>query len=91
LVKANSEGQPGPQDYGLTHADGANMLGEALAPHGGVVMWQTLDSKIDPQRFAAVQKRLDAQLAHATKWRDTCIRYFQSVNHKPLPTYLNQP
>lgn len=53
--------------------------------------WQTLDSKIDPQRFAAVQKRLDAQLAHATKWRDTCIRYFQSVNHKPLPTYLNQP
>jgi alpha-glucuronidase len=91
LVKANSEGQPGPQDYGLTHADGANMLGEALAPHGGVVMWQTLDSKIDPQRFAAVQKRLDAQLAHVTNWRDTCIRYFQSVNHKPLPTYLNQP
>jgi alpha-glucuronidase len=41
LVKANSEGQPGPQDYGRTHADGANMLADALAPHGGVVMWRT--------------------------------------------------
>lgn len=40
LVKANSEGQPGPQDYGRTHADGANMLADALAPHGGVVMWR---------------------------------------------------
>ena len=40
LVKANSEGQPGPQDYGRTHADGANMLAEALAPYGGVVMWR---------------------------------------------------
>jgi alpha-glucuronidase len=40
LVKANSEGQPGPQDYQRTHADGANMLAEVLAPHGGVVMWR---------------------------------------------------
>ncbi|RZL29865.1 MAG: alpha-glucuronidase, partial [Rubrivivax sp.] len=40
LVKANSEGQPGPQDYGRNHADGANMMAEALAPHGGVVMWR---------------------------------------------------
>jgi len=40
LVKANSEGQPGPQDYGRTHADGANVLADALAPHGGVVMWR---------------------------------------------------
>jgi alpha-glucuronidase len=40
LVKANSEGQPGPQDYGRSHADGANMLAAALAPHGGVVMWR---------------------------------------------------
>lgn len=40
LVKANSEGQPGPQDYGRSHADGANMLAEAVAPHGGVVMWR---------------------------------------------------
>ena len=40
LVKANSEGQAGPQDYGRTHADGANMLAEAVAPYGGIVMWR---------------------------------------------------
>lgn len=40
LVKANSEGEPGPEDYKRTHADGANMLADALAPHGGVVMWR---------------------------------------------------
>ena len=41
LVKADSEGQPGPQDYKRTHADGANMLADALAAHGGIVMWRT--------------------------------------------------
>lgn len=40
LVKANSEGEPGPMDYGRTHVDGANMLADALAPHGGIVMWR---------------------------------------------------
>jgi alpha-glucuronidase len=40
LVKANSEGQPGPQNYNRTHADGANMLADAVAPHGGIVMWR---------------------------------------------------
>lgn len=40
LVKANSEGQPGPCDYGRTHAEGANMLAEALKPYGGIVMWR---------------------------------------------------
>jgi len=40
LVKANSEGQPGPQDYKRTHADGANMLAEAVSPHAGVVIWR---------------------------------------------------
>jgi alpha-glucuronidase len=40
LVKADSEGQPGPQAYGRTHTDGANMLADALAPHGGIVMWR---------------------------------------------------
>jgi alpha-glucuronidase len=40
LVKANSEGQPGPSDYKRTHAEGANMLADALAPHGGVLMWR---------------------------------------------------
>lgn len=40
LVKANSEGQPGPQDFGRTHADGANMLADALKPFGGIIMWR---------------------------------------------------
>lgn len=40
LVKANSEGQPGPGDYNRTHADGANMLADALKPYGGIVMWR---------------------------------------------------
>ena len=52
LVKANSEGQPGPQDYGRTHADGANVLADALAPHKGIVMWRAFiyDEKVDPDR-----------------------------------------
>ena len=41
LVKANSEGQPGPFDYGRSHAEGANMLADALRPHGGIVMWRS--------------------------------------------------
>ena len=50
LVKANSEGQPGPQDYGRNHADGANMLADALAPHGGIVMWRAfVYSKDQPE------------------------------------------
>ncbi|GAB3820829.1 alpha-glucuronidase family glycosyl hydrolase [Pontibacter rugosus] len=40
LVKANSEGQPGPQNYGRNHADGANMLADAVADKGGIVMWR---------------------------------------------------
>jgi len=40
LVKANSEGQPGPQQYGRNHADGANMLADALKPFGGILMWR---------------------------------------------------
>src|SRR5690606_11118526 len=39
-IKANSEGQPGPHDYGRSHADGANMFADALAPYGGVVCWR---------------------------------------------------
>ena len=41
LVKANSEGQPGPFDYGRSHADGANMLADALKPYGGIVLWRS--------------------------------------------------
>ncbi len=52
VVKANSEGQPGPQDYGRTHADGANVLADALAPHGGIVMWRAFvyNAEVDPDR-----------------------------------------
>lgn len=51
LVKANSEGQPGPMDFGRTHADGANMLAEALKPHKGLVMWRAfVYSPIDADR-----------------------------------------
>ena len=52
LVKANSEGQAGPQTYGRTHADGANMLGNALAPHHGIVMWRAFvyDDKVPDDR-----------------------------------------
>jgi len=50
LVKANSEGQPGPQDYDRTHADGANLLADALAPHGGIVMWRAfVYSDVNPE------------------------------------------
>ncbi len=51
-MKANSEGQPGPQDYGRTHADGANVLADAVGPHGGVVMWRAFvyDAAVDPDR-----------------------------------------
>ena len=41
LVKANSEGQPGPFDYNHTHADGANMLADAVKPYGGIIMWRS--------------------------------------------------
>ncbi len=52
LVKANSEGMPGPQDYGRTHAEGANMLAEALEPFHGVVMWRAFmyNADVDPDR-----------------------------------------
>ncbi len=68
LVKANSEGQPGPRTYGRTHADGANMLAAAVAPHGGVVMWRAFvyDPKPGYDRAAAAYDNLqpfDGQFA----------------------------
>jgi alpha-glucuronidase len=67
LVKANSEGQPGPQDYGRNHADGANMLAEALKPHGGVVMWRAFvyapDAKDRAAQAFAEFQPLDGQFA----------------------------
>ncbi len=68
LVKANSEGQPGPQDYNRNHADGANMLAKALAPHKGIVMWRAFvyaeDKPTDRAKQAYDQfKSLDGQFA----------------------------
>ena len=57
LVKANSEGEPGPMDYGRTHVDGANMLANALKPYGGIVMWRAFvyshKDKTDAQKTPA--------------------------------------
>lgn len=52
LVKANSEGQPGPQSYNRSHADGANMLADAVAPYHGIVMWRAFvyDNKVPDDR-----------------------------------------
>ena len=65
LVKASSEGQPGPQDFGRSHVDGANMLADALAPHGGIVMWRAfVYASTSPDRAnQAVEefKRFDGQ------------------------------
>ncbi|MDZ7724426.1 MAG: alpha-glucuronidase family glycosyl hydrolase [candidate division KSB1 bacterium] len=66
LVKANSEGMPGPQDYGRTHAEGANMLAKALKPHNGIVMWRAFvyNSDIDSDRAKRAYKEfvpLDGQ------------------------------
>ncbi len=58
LVKANSEGQPGPKDYNRTHTDGANLLAAAIRPYGGIVMWRAfINNPTDPDR--AKQARLE--------------------------------
>jgi len=65
-VKANSEGQPGPKDYGRTHAEGANVLADAVAPYGGHVIWRAFiyDEDVDPDRAKRAYiefTRLDGQ------------------------------
>jgi alpha-glucuronidase len=68
LVKANSEGQPGPRDYHRSHADGANVLAQAVAPHGGIVMYRAFvyaeDNPIDRAKQAYDEfKPLDGKFA----------------------------
>ncbi|MBS1793188.1 MAG: alpha-glucuronidase [Acidobacteria bacterium] len=60
LVKANSEGQPGPRTYDRTHADGANLLAAAVAPHGGIVIWRAFvyDMKPGYDRAGAAYENL---------------------------------
>jgi alpha-glucuronidase len=69
LVKANSEGQPGPRDYGATHAAGANMLAAALRPHGGIVIWRAFvyaDTNADDRAKQAYSefKPIDGRFAN---------------------------
>ncbi len=67
LVKASSEGQPGPGDFGRSHSEGANMLAEALQPHGGIVMWRAfVYSATSPDRAMQAAEEfapLDGQFA----------------------------
>ncbi len=67
LVKANSEGQPGPSDYGLTQADGANFLANAIKPYGGIVMWRafvyTYNAKDRAKQAYEIFKPLDGKFA----------------------------
>ncbi|WP_420140472.1 alpha-glucuronidase family glycosyl hydrolase [Sphingomonas sp.] len=68
LVKANSEGQPGPRDYHRSHADGANVLAQAVAPHGGIVMYRAFvyaeDNPVDRAKQAYDEfKPLDGKFA----------------------------
>ena len=75
LVKANSEGEPGPMDYGRTHVDGANMLATALQPYGGIVMWRAFVYSAKGN----VADKTPAQLAHerdrANQAYDEFIRF----------------
>ena len=71
LVKANSEGQPGPCDYGRTHADGANVLADALKPYGGVVIWRAFVYGQKPQE--RVQQALLEFQPLEGKFRDNVI------------------
>ncbi|TDD14147.1 glycoside hydrolase [Kribbella turkmenica] len=67
LVKADSEGQPGPLTYGRTHADGANLLAAAVRPYGGIVMWRAFIHDFDPVTWASKSYKtfqpLDGQFA----------------------------
>ncbi len=72
LVKANSEGQPGPQNYGRKHADGANMLADAVKPHNGIVMWRAFvyDDKEPDDRHKQAYNEFKP---HDGKFRDNVL------------------
>lgn len=96
LVKANSEGQSGPQDYGRTHADGANMLADAVAPFGGIVMWRAF--VYDAQ---APDRAMQASLEFVPfdgKFKDNVIIQikkgpidFQTFSNMPIPEDCSEP
>lgn len=88
LVKANSEGQPGPFDYNRTHADGANMLADALKPHGGIVMWRSFVYGAKHKGEDRVMQAVSEFKPHDGEFRDNVI--LQSKNG-PLDFQPREP
>lgn len=88
LVKANSEGQPGPGDYHRTHADGANMLADALKPFGGIVMWRSFVYGANHKGEDRVKQAVSEFKGMDGKFRDNVI--LQSKNG-PLDFQPREP
>lgn len=88
LVKANSEGQPGPGDYHRTHADGANMLADAVKPYGGIIMWRSFVYGANHKGEDRVKQAVSEFKGMDGKFRDNVI--LQSKNG-PLDFQPHEP
>lgn len=88
LVKANSEGQPGPGDYRRTHADGANMLADAVKPYGGIIMWRSFVYGANHKGEDRVKQAVSEFKGMDGKFRDNVI--LQSKNG-PLDFQPREP
>ena len=88
LVKANSEGQPGPGDYHRTHAEGANMLADAVKPYGGIIMWRSFVYGANHKREDRVKQAVSEFKGMDGKFRDNVI--LQSKNG-PLDFQPREP
>ena len=88
LVKANSEGQPGPGDYHRTHADGANMLADAVKPYGGIIMWRSFVYGANHKGEDRVKQAVSEFKGMDGKFRDNVI--LQSKNG-PLDFQPREP
>ena len=88
LVKANSEGQPGPGDYHRTHADGANMLADAVKPYGGIIMWRSFVYGANHKGEDRVKQAVSEFKDMEGKFRDNVI--LQSKNG-PLDFQPREP
>lgn len=88
LVKANSEGQPGPGDYHRTHADGANMLADAVKPYGGIIMWRSFVYGANHKGEDRVKQAISEFKGMDGKFRDNVI--LQSKNG-PLDFQPREP
>lgn len=88
LVKANSEGQPGPGDYHRTHAEGANMLADAVKPYGGIIMWRSFVYGANHKGEDRVKQAVSEFKSMDGKFRDNVI--LQSKNG-PLDFQPREP